>query len=562
MADAVRVGTVVRVPLHGRRVRGWVVADDVLPETAPERLLPIAKVVGAGPPADLVDLARWAAHRWVGTEVALLRAASAPNAVRDPWPVAPPAPPRPGFAVEVVAFPPAADRRELIAERLPERGSALVLVPEGTRLGALVRDLERRGRQVLVLRAGLDDAERTRAWSLARRGDVVVVGGRTAVWAPLPDLAAVVMLDEADEAYQEERTPTWHARDVAVERARRADARVTLVAPVPTPEAMACTGAPVVRPGPGTERGGWPVVEVVDLRAEPPGRGLLTEALARALRRSVEAGERAVCVLNRKGRAKLLTCASCATVAACERCGAAVVEGEAGELVCPRCGTTRPAICLACHHTRLKASRLGVQKLRDALAALLPRTEIAWLDASVDDLPDAPVIVGTEAVLHRAAPKLVAFLDLDQELMAHRVRATQQAATLVARAARVVGARERGGRLLIQTRHPDHEVVEWALHGDPTGVMVVEAARREQLAYPPFGAVAEISGEADAVHAALARLAVPGPVAVIGPTAHGTGLGALVFAPDPDALADALGPAARAGREVGRLRVAVDPPRV
>lgn len=562
MAGALRVGTIVRVPLHGRRVRGWVVADDVLPETAPERLLPIAKVVGAGPPADLVDLARWTAHRWVGNDVALLRAASAPNAVRDPWPASPPAPPRPGFAVEVVAFPPAADRRELVAAMLPERGSALVLVPEGTRLGSLVRDLERRGRSVLVLRADLDDADRTRAWSLARRGNVVVVGGRTAVWAPVPDLAAVVVLDEADEAYQEERAPTWHARDVVVERARRADARVTLVGSVPSPEAVALTDAPVTRPGPGVERAGWPLVEVVDLRAEPPGAGLLTEPLARALRRTVEAGERAVCVLNRKGRAKLLTCASCSTVAACERCGAAVVEGDAGELVCPRCGTARPAICLACHHTRLKASRLGVQKLRDALAALLPRTEIAWLDASVDVLPGAPVIVGTEAVLHRAAPALVAFLDLDQELMAHRVRATQQAATLVARAARVVGARARGGRLLVQTRRPDHEVVEWLLHADPTGIMAAEAARREQLRYPPFGAVAELSGEPDAVRAALAPLTGSASVEVIGPTAHGTGIEALVFAPDPDLLADTLGPAARAGRAAGRLRVAVDPPRV
>ncbi|MGZ6928598.1 MAG: primosomal protein N' family DNA-binding protein [Acidimicrobiia bacterium] len=559
LAGAIRVGTVVRVPLHGRRVRGWVVGDDVAPDPEAGRLLPIAKVVGAGPPAALLDLARWTAHRWVGSDVALFRAATAPNAVREPWPdVASRS--GPGFAVDVLAWPPAADRRELVAARVADDGSTLVLVPDGARLGALVRDLERRGRRVLVLRADLDDATRTRAWSAARRGDVVVVGGRTAVWVPLPDLAAVVVLDEGDEALQEERVPTWHARDVVLERAHRAGARVTLVGPVPTPEAQARAAGTVERPARAAERAGWPAVEVVDLRVEPPGNGLLSDALARSLHRAIDAGDRAVCVLNRKGRAKLLTCLACSMVAACERCEAAVVEVEPGSLTCPRCGTTRPVICLACHHTKLRASRLGIQKLRDALAALLPRTGIAWLDASVDEVPDAPVVVGTEAVLHRIDARLVAFLDLDQELFAHRVRATQQAATLVGRAARVVGARSRGGRLLLQTHHPDHVVVEWARSADPAPVMALESARRSLLAFPPAGAVAELSGDADAVRAAIDVLR--SGVRVVGPSERGAGLAALVHAADPETLADALAPAAAVGRAAGRLRIAVDPPRV
>ncbi len=559
LVDAVRVGTVVRVPLHGRRVRGWVVADDVVPDPGAGRLLPIAKVVGAGPPAELLELGRWAAHRWAGSEVALFRAATAPNAVRDPWPD-PRAGAGPGFSVETVAWPPAADRRELVASHLAPDGSSLVLVPEGARLGALVRDLVRRGHRVLVLRSELEAMERTRAWAASRRGSAVVVGGRTAVWAPLPDLAAVVVLDEGDEALQEERVPTWHARDVALERARRVAARVTLVAPLPTPEAAAWTDGAVTRPERRVERGGWPAVDVVDQRTEPPGNGLLSEGLARALHRTVDAGERAVCVLNRKGRAKLLTCLSCSTVATCERCEAAVIEMEAGVLTCPRCGTTRPTICTACHHTKLRASRLGVQRLRDALAALLPRTEIAWLDASVEDVPDAPVVVGTEAVLHRIPAKLVAFLDLDQELFAHRVRAGQQAAGLLARSARLVGARERGGRMLLQTHAPDHPVVQFACDGDPEPLLRAEIARREVLAFPPFGAVAEVSGEADAVRAALAAL--PAGVRVLGPSERGTGLAALTLAPDTDTLADALAVAEPIGRAEGRVRIAVDPPRV
>lgn len=558
-----RVGTIVRVPLHGRRVRGWVVADGVTPETDVERLLPISKVVGAGPPAEILDLCRWTAHRWAGRPVALYRAASAPNAVRDPWPGAPSlavgsGEPSEPLAVSVTAWPPAADRRELIAGMIAPTGSTLILTSE-VRIGGLVRDLGRRGHRVVVLRADRDNAARTGAWSDARRGGVVVVGGRTAVWAPVPDLRAVVVLDEGDEALQEERSPTWHARDVAIERARRVDAAVHLVAPVPTPEAQVLAEGGVMRPPGAVERTGWPRVEVVDLRDEAPGNGLLSDGLARALHQVIDAGDRAVCVLNRKGRARLLTCVACSTVAECERCHAALVERDPSTLECPQCGLERPVICAACLGTKLRASRLGVQRLRDALAALLPRSEIAWLDASVDEPGDAPVVVGTEAALHRVDARFVAFLDLDQELFAPRVRAAHQAAGLVARAARGVGNRDRGGRLLIQTRSPDHDVIRWAVTADPTALMAAEVRRRTLLGFPPSGAVAELSGEAAAVEQAV--LALRRDFRVLGPSEQGTGSRALVFAATPDALADALAHAQPLGRAAGRLRVAVDPPR-
>ncbi len=562
LVASVRVGTIVRVPLHGRSVRGWVIDDDVVPDASVGRVLAISKVVGAGPPAPVLDLCRWTAHRWAGRPVALYRAASPPNAVREPWPeVGELAPPVAGreSPVEVIAWPPAADRRDLIAQRVARSGSTLVLTTE-PRLGGLVRDLERRGHRVLVVRSDLEDAARTRAWSSARRGDVVVVGGRTAVWVPVPDLASVIVLDESDEAFQEERAPTWQARDVAMERARRVSAAVCLVAPVPSPEAVAASTGDLVRPEGAVERGGWPQVDVVDLREEPPGNGLVSDALARSLHQVVDRGDRAVCVLNRKGRAKLLTCLTCSTVAVCERCGSAVIEEEDGALVCPRCALVRPRICLACLGTKLRASRLGIQKLRDSLAALLPRTEIAWLDGTVDDPGTAPVVVGTEAALHRVDARFVAFLDLDQELFAPRVRAAHQAAALIARAARGVGARARGGRLLLQTRTPEHDVLEFARSANPEPLMRAERERRELLSFPPAAAVAELVGESSAVEQAV--LALRRDFRVLGPSEQGTGSSALVFAADSDALADALAVAQPLGRAAGRLRIAVDPPRV
>ena len=130
---------------------------------------------------------------------------------------------------------------------------------------------------------------------------------------------------------------------------------------------------------------------------------------------------------------------------------------------------------------------------------------------------------------------------------------------LVARAARLVGSRARGGRLVLQTRNPDHALLTWVRSGDPEPIMEAERARRRVLGFPPFGAVAELSGAAEAVRAALE--VVPADQRVLGPSTRGAGLAALMFASDPDALADVLAAAGPAGRAAGRLRIAVDPPR-
>ena len=570
----VAVGTIVRVPLHGRRVRGWVVADGVAPETEPERLRPIAAAVSAGPSRELVDLCRWIAWRWCGPVVSLLRSASPSNIVPPEavpisevgvHPVVDAPAGLDGIAdapVGLVAWPPASDRRALVRSLLAPSGSTVVVVPEGVRLGSLVGALERDGRSVVVVRGDQTGAERTRAWSAARRGACVVVGGRVAVLAPVPDLSAIVVLDEGDEGLVEERVPAWHARDVAIERARRARARVTLVSPVPTVDACVAATA-FARPNRALERDGWPVVDVVDLRDTRPGFGLLSETLATRLHETIDRDRRALCVVNRKGRARLLACAACGELVRCERCGAAVGETDGG-LVCPRCDEPRARLCTRCGGTRMRVVRAGVSRLRDDLAALLPRATVAAVDAATVHVPDADVLVGTEAVLHRVRgmpgrrPGLAAFLELDHELLALRYRAAEQALWLLARGARAVGP---DGRLLVQTRVPDHEVVRAVRARDPELVPGVERERRQLLGFPPFGALAEVSGAGEAVDAAVARLP-DAHVSVLGPTPTRAGARALVRADDVATLCDALAVAAADGRRHGRLRVDVDPLRV
>ncbi len=183
-------------------------------------------------------------------------------------------------------------------------------------------------------------------------------------------------------------------------------------------------------------------------------------------------------------------------------------------------------VCLHCHGSTFRALRPGVAHLRDDLAALLPRTEVGAVDAATDGVPDAPVLVGTEAVLHRVAGPvgLVAYLELDQELLVPRARAAEQALWLLVRGARLLGD---GGRLLLQTRLPEHEVVRAVRRGAPMLVAEAERARRRTLGFPPFGGLAEVSGAPEAVAAACAA-AAEGGVTVLGPVDAGTGARALL----------------------------------
>jgi len=568
--DAV-VGAVVRVPLHGRRVRGWIVEIDVEPEIERSRLVPVHSIVSAGPPADIIDLCTWAAWRWAGPAATLLRVATPPNHVPGPgapgvetavYPSIDPVLSLPDRDRRVVRWPPGAATATLVQSLVDPEGSTIVIAPDPREDVDLVSALEAEGRHVLVWRADRSAADRTAAWDAARRGACVVLGGRTAAFAPVPDLRAVVVVDDADESLKEERTPAWHARDVAAERAHRAGARLDLVSPAPTVEAMQLAGDPIAPPA-AEERAGWPRTEVVDLRDEPPGATLLSERLADALRRAVDEGGRAVCVLNRRGRARLLACRTCRELARCARCGAAVGADDHDAFACPRCGEERPQVCLACGGSRFRTVRPGVVRVREELAALIPRARVVAVDAGSAPLPAFDIAIGTEAVLHRIrgdqgrAVRLVAFLELDQELLAARYRAAEQALWLLVRAARLLGGRSQGGTLLLQSRLPSDPVVLAASAGDPSAVMADERARREILGYPPFAGLAEIAGGSAAVDAACDALR---PAArILGPERDR----ALARAPSAAELCDAIAAVDLApARALGRLRIDVDPLRV
>jgi primosomal protein N' (replication factor Y) len=598
--DDVVVGSRVRVPLHGRTVRGWVVQDEVaVPPPLWVEMLPLKSWLGWGPPPALVELAGWAAWRWAGPEAFFLRTAS-PDVIVRSLPRTPPlrtvdvAVPEPGPSgriwldaprtpgVTVVRLPPATDLLDLVLAVVTDEhtrakgGSVLVLVPALGWAERLTTRLNRRG-----LAATTD-------WARARAGWPIVVGSRAGAWAPVPALTAAVVLDAHDDAYREESAPTYSAVDVAMERAQRERAPCVLASPVPP---VALAGLRVLAPEGSFERAGWPALERVDRRQADPRTGLFSEEfvrLARSVLRdpdTIGAHGPLVCVYNRKGGARLLACSHCGEIARCARCGAAVSAGpDKVQLHCPRCAETRPLVCHSCGRLNMKTLRVGVTRLREELGALLgvEVEEVSGSSTGNDSGGAAPasadvaagraapapplaadsalVLIGTEAVLHRVRrAAAVVFLDIDLHLLAPRLSATEETLALLVLAARLVGPRGSGrpsARVQVQTRVPDHPALEAAARGEPAPVLDAEVAMRRLSALPPFSALAVVSGRlAPAYAESLARAAEEeGGDVVVSAAGEGTWV---VQAPDDTTLCDLL---ARVERPPGRgLRVAVDP---
>ncbi|MEK9525548.1 MAG: hypothetical protein VWZ83_03990 [Acidimicrobiaceae bacterium] len=544
-AERVVVGSMVRIPLAGRRVDGWVTAVEVEPESG-VRLVELVKLRGMGPSPELLDLAGWAAWRWAGRRVAFLRSASPERMVaaaakrrpRDPVPAGPRDVFDDAFDHGVATVRVAPDDDGLgVALAACRRGDALILTADTARARHLA---------VALRRAGVSVALAPDEWAAAA-GGATVVGTRSAAWMPMPDLAAVVVIDEHDERFKEERTPAWHAREVALERARRAGVPAVMTSAVPSLEAL--RAGPLLRRDRSIERDDWPIVDVLDRRDEDPTK---SGPFAADLRRHIDGDRRVVCVLNRTGRARLLACAACGELVRSDD-GGQIMRLVDDELVSADGSERRPVVCTGCGSTTLKTLRMGVERAREELEAFLgePVDEIT---AASEQRPQRRVAIGTEAVLHRIdRADVVVFLDFDQELLAVRQRAAEQAMAMISQAARLVGGRGSGGRVVVQTRQPEHEVILAAGRGDPSLVAVAERDRRRPLRLPPYGAQVSISGEGAA--ALIDSFGTVEGVQVRGPLDDRWLLRAESHAPILDRLAEIERPAARVRIDVDPLRV-------
>lgn len=455
-----------------------------------------------------------------------------------------------------------------------EGRSVLLLVPE---IGLTPQLIERASRrfpgEVAVLHSALTDAERARTWiDIAAGRSAVVIGARSAVFAPLPRLGLVVVDEEHDAAYKQEESPRYHGRDVAVMRAKLAAAPVVLASATPSLESYqaALSGRYRLLEMPSRATASpLPTVELLDLRdpkvrypADRPHRAdaasgekpapppLLSPPLQDALVENYRAGEQSLVFLNRRGFARFIQCEDCGRVEECPHCSVSLTfHRTRGEATCHHCGFTRPpsASCPDCG-AALRARSFGTEQVESALSELLPAARVARLDRDTGSSPhfvqetlaawrdgEIDVLVGTQMIAKgHDAPgvTLIGVVLADASLHFPDFRASERTFQLLAQVAGRAGRGSKPGRVLVQTRSPEHPSLHAATRHDFVGFATDELRSREELAYPPFGRLARIliEGDASAAERHAERLgdtlrraaravegAPPGAVQILGP---------------------------------------------
>ena len=546
LASQLTVGSLVRVQFRNRSIGAWV--SQINPRTeAGIELQSLKKFSSRGPSEEVVSLSRWAADRWQGPISRFLKTASPQRMVKS---IPPSRPlrrvemPTNDFVTSAFGAVPSVVRISPIADRWPyiqtavSLGNALILLPSASEVRIVVNRLKRMGVNV---------GEYSKDWAVGLSGGTVV-GNRSAAFATVKDLSSILMIDEHDESFQEEASPTWHSREVLLERARRLGIPCVFTSSIPTPEVRYQTK--LISEERVEEAQGWSSIKVLDPREDNSAMGGLWP---RSTVEALKSAERSIVVLNRTGRARLLACRQCGELAACTDCGSAMQQLEDDLLQCIRFGHSRPVLCSGCLSTSMKNLRIGVSRAREELEALLnePVTQVTKETSSID-FQRSKIYLGTEAVLHRIDwADLVVFADFDQELLAKRYRCEEQALSKLVRAIRLVNRRSgASGNVVVQSRQLNHPFFDVLSEGGVEAWCDKESSRRAIIQYPPFGHFAVISGPGSEEY--MAEVAIQGNLEVLGPNDGAW----LVKSPRMEDLSEAL---SRVARPKKRLRLAVDP---
>ncbi|KFN49875.1 primosomal protein N' [Arenimonas composti] len=487
---------------------------------------------------------------------------------------------------------------QAIAEHALAAGrQALVLVPEiGLTPQLLDRFRRRLGVPVLAMHSGLPDGERARAWAAMARGDGrVLVGTRSAVFCPLPEAGLIVVDEEHDASYKQQDGVRYHARDLAVVRARALAVPVVLGSATPALETLHNALAGRYRHVRLDRRAGAakpPRVRVVDLRKRQLQHGL-SEELLTAVGDCLARGEQALVFRNRRGYAPVLICHDCGWSATCRRCDAAMTVHVGGRrLICHHCGAraTPPNACPDCASLGLMPQGAGTERIEQALAERFPEALLVRVDRETTRgrdaierhlarLGDQPgILVGTQMLAKgHDLPRLtlVAVVGVDEGLFSADFRAGEKLAQLLIQVSGRAGRADLPGEVVLQTHHPDHPLLNTLLAGGYPAVAALELAQREAAGFPPYAFLALLRVEAptvDAVDAFLedAKAActghdtvrrngpMPAPMARRAGRSRGQLLLAADRRPELHAALDAWLPVWRGLRSARRVRWAVD----
>jgi primosomal protein N' (replication factor Y) (superfamily II helicase) len=405
---------------------------------------------------------------------------------------------------------------EVLRAAVARGGGVILLVPEialTPQTVARVRGVF--GDAVAVLHSGLSDAERADAWRLLRRGERrVAVGARSALFAPVQRLAAIVVDEEHEPGYKQGTAPRYHARDVAAVRARLEGARLILGSATPSLETLQRVAAGTVLrfelPRRVDDRP-LPPVELVDLRAAQrvPEAGAVpwSESLDHAVREALERREQVILLLNRRGFATFLQCPACGYVPECPHCAIALVVHTAPEaLRCHYCGHEAPvpAACAKCGAETQRRRGLGTQQVEHFLGLRFPAARIARMDLDTTSSKwshhrilervargEVDILLGTQMIakgLDFPRVTVAGVVDADTGLHLPDFRAAERTFQLVAQVAGRAGRGPAGGRVVVQTRAPDHHALRAAAAHSVEAFAAAELPLRTapHPAYPPY----------------------------------------------------------------------------
>jgi primosomal protein N' (replication factor Y) len=445
---------------------------------------------------------------------------------------------------------------EAVAACLEAGRQSLILLPE-IALSAqfLDRFVRRFGVAPAVWHSDLSSRVRRTTWRAVANGEArVVVGARSALFLPFPSLGLVVIDEEHETAFKQEDGVVYHARDMAVVRARLSDAPAILVSATPSLETLANVEAGRYRHLRLVARHGGarlPEVSAIDLREDPPERGrFLSPRLVAAVHETLAAGEQAMFFLNRRGYAPLTLCRACGHRLQCPNCTAWLVEHRALQrLACHHCGHTEPTppACPICHaEGTLAPIGPGVERITEEVAALFP--DARRLVMASDTMPgphaaaqaaraiearEVDLIIGTQIVAkgwHFPHLTLVGVVDADLGLAGGDLRAAERTVQLLHQVAGRAGRAEAPGRVLLQTFSPEHPVMQALVANDLATFFAREAEARRPGNWPPYGRLAALIVSADTADAADLAARDLGRAAP-----HGEGV--LVLGPAPAPLA-------------------------
>ncbi|MGH9360997.1 MAG: replication restart helicase PriA, partial [Thermoanaerobaculia bacterium] len=391
--------------------------------------------------------------------------------------------------------------------------SALLLVPEIALVPALARAAERRfGASLAILHSGLGGPERQQEWERVRRGEArVVLGPRSALFAPLADLGLLVVDEEQDPAYKQESVPRYQGRDLALVRGQKAGAATVLVSATPSMESRHNAESGKLVPLRLTERagqGGLPEGVLVDLRGlalRRPGEIAFSERLREEIAAALADGGQVILLRNRRGYSPLLLCRACGEDMRCDQCGLPrTFHRRAGRLLCHYCGSTiaAPARCPTCGEAALEPIGAGTERVEETFAELFPGVALDVLDRDTARRSGGPaailerfgrgevrVLIGTQMVSkghHFPGVALTAVLAADTYLGFPDFRAGERTYNLLFQIAGRAGRGDRPGKVVIQTYHPDHYAIQAALRQDDASFAREELRFRRVFHYPPY----------------------------------------------------------------------------